>query len=246
MVTETYPHLDQAPISEAILDIGVEADAPLEATDAFAKRVAETYPEASPVFTVEAFFSVNPGKSGVAGSQSAAIGKICWNPDKTRAVQARTNGFTMNHVKRYDSWKELRAEAVPRWDEYVDAIRPKKVVRLALRYINRIRLPADGDLNRYMRTHPQIGAGLSQEAGNFFMRVEIPFPEKRVAVITEAAVPREADAVERDLILNVDAVTVREFEPRDPAIWNELDELREIKNKCFFGSLQEQTWRKYQ
>jgi uncharacterized protein (TIGR04255 family) len=246
MVEETHPHLDRAPITEAILDINIEADARLDVTEAFAKQVENSYPDSSPVFAIEAFFSVTPGQSGVSGSQSNVIGKICWNADKTRAVQARINGFTVNHIKRYESWAVLRAEAQPLWEQYTSLVKANKVTRLALRYFNRLTLPASGDLGEYMRTHPRLGASLPQEMRNFFMRVEVPFTTNRSAIITQTVVPREPGADERDLILNVDAVSVKEFDSNDPQIWHELDELREIKNKCFFGSLQEQTWRRYE
>jgi uncharacterized protein (TIGR04255 family) len=67
-----------------------------------------------------------------------------------------------------------------------------------------------------------------------------------MAIITQTAVPGERDAPERDLILDVDAVCLKEFDPQDEDIWQELDELRAIKNTCFFGSLQESTLRRYQ
>lgn len=246
MAQETHPHLDRAPITEAILDINVETDAKLEVTDTFAKKVAGSYPESSPVFTVEAFFAVTPGQSGVAGSQSNTIGKICWNVQKSRAVQARTNGFTVNHVKHYEAWSVLRSEARLLWEEYVALTHPKKVCRMALRYINRLTLPAAGDLGQYMQTHPRLGSALPQELRNFFMRVEVPFTENRLAIVTQTVVPGEPGADERGLILDVDAVTLKEFDPKDPRIWDEFDQLRDIKNTCFFESLQEQTWKKYQ
>ena len=246
MVEETHPHLDRAPITEAILDITVEADAKLEVTEAFAKQVAASYPDSSPVHAIEAFFSVTPGQSGVSASGSKVIGKICWNADKTRAVQARISGFTVNHIKHYESWTVLRAQAQPLWDQDIELVKPKKVTRLALRYINRLTLPASGNLGDHMLTHPRLGPSLPQETRNFLMRVEVPFTANRVAILTETVVPPEPGADERDLILDVDAVSMKEFDASDPQLWHELDELRAIKNKCFFGSLQKQTWRRYQ
>jgi uncharacterized protein (TIGR04255 family) len=246
MVQDAHPHLDRAPITEAILDIAVETDAKLAATEAFARKVAGAYPDSSPVVSVEAFFSVTPGQSGMAGSQSSPVGRICWNSAKTRAVQARVNGFTVNHVGSYESWDVLRAQARDLWEEYVELVPPKKVSRLALRYINRLTLPVAGDLGQYMQTYPALGPTLPNEMRNLFMRVEVPFTTNRMAIITQTVLPKDPGAAERDLILDVDAVSLTEFGPKDADMWHELDELREIKNRCFFGSLQGATWRKYQ
>ena len=247
MEEETHPHLERAPITEALLDLAFEADASLEATEAFAKSVVGSYPDAAPVQTIEAFFSVTPGQAGMAGGgQSNSIGRICWNAEKTRAVQARVNGFTVNHVKRYDSWAVLRGEARPLWEQYAALIKPKSVSRVALRYINRLRLPSVGRLGDYMLTYPQLGPSLPRSVGTFLMRVELQFTDTRMAIVTQTVAPLESGVDERDLILDIDAVSRRSFDPNDPEIWEELDQLRAIKNTCFCGSLQEQTWRKYQ
>ena len=246
MVQDLHPHLDRAPITEAILDIAAETDARLTSTEEFARKVAGAYPDSSPVVSVEAFFAVTPGQSGMAGSQSNAIGRICWNSAKTRAVQARINGFTVNHVRSYESWAVLRGEAQELWKQYAEIVPPKKVTRLSLRYINRLTLPSAGDLGQYMQTYPLLGPTLPNEMRNLFMRVEVPFTANRMAIIIQTVVPKEPGAEERDLILDVDAVSLKEFRAGDEEIWHELDELREIKNRCFFGSVLEATWRKYQ
>ena len=49
------------------------------------------------------------------------------------------------------------------------------------------------------------------------------------------------------LILDIDVSTSRTFDPTSDAdaIWTEFDRLREIKNDCFFSSLEKETWKAY-
>jgi len=125
-------------------------------------------------------------------------------------------------------------------------VKPIKVKRLALRYINRIEISSTGDLGEYMQTLPTLGPSLPNEILNLFMRVEVPFGDTTMAIVTQTVVPRVEGATERDLILDVDAVSTKEFSPKDEQLWVEFAKLREVKNTCFFGSLLDSTWRKYQ
>ena len=243
MVSGTYPHLRRAPITEAILDINVAPSVNVEATSEFARRVAATHPQVLPLKTTMVLVSADAKQTPLAHS---IVGQICWNEGKTRAVQARINGFTVNHVRNYQSWESLRDEAHPLWDEYISVMRPAKVCGLGLRYINRIAVPPFGEFGQYVNTHPQVGPGLPQNVRNFFMRVELPFSAKHTAFLSQTIIPPDLDTAEPGLILDIHAVSSQEFDPGSPQIWNELDQLREIKNACFFGSVKEQTWRKYE
>jgi uncharacterized protein (TIGR04255 family) len=243
MVSAPYPQLSNAPITEAILDINVETKSTIGAADDFAKRVADTHPAVLPLRTTRAIIAPDADQTALSHS---VVGKICWNSEKTRAVQARVNGFTVNHVKNYESWAVLRAEAERLWIEYMSILRPTKVVGLGLRYINLISIPPTGELSQYVETRPRLGPKLPQEMSNFFMRVEVPFSPSQTALITQTTVPSVFGTQTRGMILDIHAVSTQKFDPGSLQIWNELDRLREIKNECFFESLQEQTWRKYQ
>jgi uncharacterized protein (TIGR04255 family) len=247
MSTVSRPdRLANAPITEAILDITVEADEDLAPTVRFAEQVAAGYPNVSPIFTLDGRLSVRPGERLIlSDEQSKEMGRICWNVDKTRAVQARINGFTVNHVKRYESWQALREEARLLWERYVTLMRPKRVVRIALRFINRINVPSTGPLSRHLQTRPEVGSLLPQSLGNFFLHVELPYPAGRVVVIKQASSVPEPDRNQRDLLFDIDAIAVKTFPPNDDGIWVELDHLRDIKNECFYGSLNEPAWRQY-
>lgn len=241
----TYPHLNQAPITEAILDIRVEAgmaDA-LTATEEFAQGVKGEFPVQRPIEAMATRMA--PGKPAKAESQTTAVGRICWNTEETRAVQARTDGFSLNHVKHYGSWKDLRGHAKEMWPRYVALVKPTSVVRIALRYINKLDFPPGDDIAGHLRTKPLLGPNLPGAVAVNFMRVDVPFDNGRRAFITEATLPATPEMTSQSLILDIDAFVLRQMAPGDPALWDELESLREIKNRCFFESLRKKTWRAY-
>jgi uncharacterized protein (TIGR04255 family) len=240
-----FPHLDRAPIREAVLDIKVEPreDLTPEALAPFVENVKADFPDPKPIRTLQAEFDVRGDEPGVRSGPPQTLGTICWNESKTRAVQGRLDGFTVNHVQGYESWPVLRRQAQELWREYIKVAQPKRVVRCALRYINRLELPVLVDMSTSLLTRPEVGGDLPQLVEEFFMRVVVPFPDGRKASLTQASEPLAEDGAKtRGLILDIDAFSTRVFDVGDDALWGELDELRVIKNKCFFSSLKPSTW----
>jgi uncharacterized protein (TIGR04255 family) len=243
-----FPHLERAPIREAVLDIKAEPRDGIAVEDlaAFVELVKAEFPDASQLQTLHAEFDVQGQPPSIRSSSAHARGTICWNASKTRAVQARRDGFTVNHVQSYESWDVLREQAQRLWLQYVGIAQPKKVTRCALRYINRLELPVLVDISANLLTRPEVGPRLPQVVEDFFMRVVVPFADGRKASVTQASEPIEAGASTRGLILDIDAFSSTVFQCADDAMWLEFDRLRVIKNTCFFESLTPAMWRAYQ
>lgn len=243
-MSSPYPHLSRAPITEALLDIRAELppDSTLQALESFSSRLGGAFPDVRPIQHLEAHLAMD---GGLTSRSPLALGNIHWNADRSRAVQARLDGFTVNHVKSYASWEDMRDQARSLWEHYREVARPIKVVRCALRYLNRLQISAGVELGLQLRTRPEISPGLPQALDEYFMRVGVPFEGGRKAVITEAT-DRAADASESlDLILDIEAFAVRELDPGSEDLWSELERLREIKNECFFSSLEKGVWEAY-
>jgi len=247
MVSE-FPHLEKAPIREAVLDIKVEPreDVTSDTLEAFVESVKNDFPEHRPIQSFQAELDVSGKAAGIRSIPPQLLGTICWNDAKTRAVQGRLDGFTVNHVQSYESWSVLRQQASALWRKYVAIAKPQKVVRCALRYINRLELPVLVDMAASLQTRPEVSPELPQLVEDFFMRVVVPFSNARKASITQASEPLlEAESTTRGLILDIDAFSTREFEVGDDTLWDEFDELRTIKNRCFFKSVSETMWREF-
>ena len=133
----------------------------------------------------------------------------------------------------------LRSQARELWSHYKTIARPITVKRLSLRYINRIEVPLPlKDFNEYILINPQIATDLPQALSNFFMRLEIPFPEKdalAVIIVTLDGGPLKPQIM--PLILDIDVVRDVKFSDDLEVIWGDLEVLRDIKNECFFKAL---------
>jgi len=161
--------------------------------------------------------------------------------DGKRIVQARLDGFTFNQLKPYGTWEVFRDEAKEHWKTYLDIAHPDSVTRIALRYINRIELPLPiGDFKDYLKIAPDIlAANVPHAVQNFFLRLEIPYASGALALVTETILPPEDPASAKTLpfILDIDVIRAEVVDPPFSGIWDKFEELRQIKNDIFFGTI---------
>lgn len=238
----TYPRLSKAPIAEAVLNVRVEA---AEWTDdlfaSFVQQAASAFPAGQDIEQFEANVAMNaqgPEVSHTAG----VVGRICWNEDKSQAVQARRDGFSVNHVRDYQSWEVLIGHAEEWWPIYAAcALSGLRIVQCSVRYINKIPLVPSEDLSATLRTRPEVSAGLPQALENYVQSLIIPFPGNVRAAINQAVWPAPHEQTSRELILDIEASTTSAEIPASE-VWTTFERLREVKNQCFFESLQQAKW----
>jgi uncharacterized protein (TIGR04255 family) len=134
------------------------------------------------------------------------------------------------------------------WALYAKTFSPRSVVRLGVRYINRIELPyVDGvvDLDHVFAAGPKIPPALEQTLDSFFSRIVIPQESYGATLaIAQDLEPAVGDPPHYAL-LDIDAWSNTEMQPDDPGLWHQLGRLREVKNRAFFGSLHEPIWERY-
>ncbi|MBK7539869.1 MAG: TIGR04255 family protein [Myxococcales bacterium] len=66
----------------------------------------------------------------------------------------------------------------------------------------------------------------------------MPYSGGRHSVITEHLGPGDSERA-RVLIFDIEVSSEGMFSPADESVWNELHELRKIKNSCFFEAFTE-------
>ncbi len=240
------PHLKNAPIVEAVLDIRPKFIKPpgQDPINDFASRVGLERPIARDIQQFQTRLSVEGSRSSVA-TNTEPLGKICWTTDDSRAVQGRIDGFTVNHIGRYDGWKSLRDDAQQFFPIYRELFGVTAGGRLALRFINRIAIPHGMGLKKFFRLRLDVPKQFPRNVDDLLYRVVIPFGENRRVAIMVQTLPLDAEPGKRAVALDVDAFVDGTFDLTTDGFWREFEELRKIKNDCFFESLQESTWEAY-
>ncbi len=235
-------HLPNAPIREALVDLQVTLpqEATIELLDTCHEQLNTKYPIRKSVKI--GTFGVNweddqPPKTSVDHS---VLGYRYESEDHANVLQIRTNGFTFSRIENYTTWEDMIREARELWEIYADATSPQQITRVATRYINVMRLPLPiNDFQNYLTAPPQVPENLPQGISSFLTRIVLPEPHiNAVGIITQALESIEPEAV--PVVLDIDTFVTRPFDVENNEYWNCLDQLREFKNRIFFGSVTEE------
>jgi len=116
-----------------------------------------------------------------------------YSEDERSLVQIQENTLTINRLKPYCGWNELRPVVMENLKNYCEVAKPKGFNQIALRYINRVDIPKTTiDLEDYFQYYPFLPKDLPQTHGKFNVKIEIPYEEQRdLLVLILAAVPPE-------------------------------------------------------
>jgi uncharacterized protein (TIGR04255 family) len=241
-------HLAKAPITEALVDFRAELPPASDAAilKALAEQIRETYPTAEPIRIFAGEIRLSPGGVSQTAAERGLLGLLCKSADGTRIVQLRRDGFTFNKLRPYTSWNDVFAEAWRLWDLYRGAVAPGTVPRIAVRYINHINLPAGSGLDRYLVDPPTGPPEASGSIHSYFKRVVVQDPiTGHFAAVVQALEPGR-DGVSQVLLLDIDVYTFTEGRNADGELRDIFLQLRQEKNRLFFGALTEEAVRMFE
>jgi uncharacterized protein (TIGR04255 family) len=240
MATYNGP-LSKAPVREALIDIQFEQQISNDVIKAFNELASSRFENSMPLWQTFLGISFTPDGPDHNPPSKTAIGVRLENKVPPHVLQCRTNGFTFSRLSPYNNWDDLRLAAKSEWDEFLKIAPNFTINRIAVRYINELKIPLPfKDFSEYLSCPPEVPEGLPQAVSSFLQRVVIPDHENNcTSIITQAlndagVVPNESITV----LLDIDVFrTVRVDSINSELIWNELGELRNIKNKMFFGHI---------
>lgn len=238
-------HLSRAPAREALIDIQFEPYVPLEALERFAAIAKPEFNRKLDLWEAFVGFNAN-GNQPEASASHAVIGKRLDSDQPPHVLQCRVGGFTFSRLSPYGEWRDLRDEAHRWWRAFHSVVHPHTVTRIAVRYINEIKLPLPmRDFSEYLTCPPRVPDKLPQGISGFLHRVIVPDESNNcVSIVTQAfeGQPSMAEGASVTILLDVDVFrTVRLQGDSIEEIWTGLDALREQKNRMFFEHLTEKT-----
>jgi len=237
-------HLSKAPITEAVVDFRVSHSPDFHPDQLRQARelLAPDYPKIEERKGLEALVALAGGQSPQALTRDLGFQGIWLKTEDEKSVaQFRVDGFTFNRLKPYTSWEHILPEALRLWTIYVELTRPHRLARVALRYINHMRLPGPGvELDDYIATGPRLPPSVPQVVASFATRVVLEYPEGRMNANVVQALEPAVDAPPHTLLLDIDVYRTEGLQVDDPRALREvLGKLRDYKNSIFFGSVHE-------
>lgn len=235
-------YLSKAPVREALIDIRFEPFVDIEKIRKFSSENSHRFDEELDLY--ESTLKVRLDRlDSEPESRSTCAGKRLNRENPPYVMQCRVNGFTFSRLSPYGEWDEFQKETLEWWQKFSEAVEIQTVSRLAVRYINDLRLPPTfSDFEEYLTAAPLIPANLPQGLAGFLQKVVCPdLDEKTIAVVTQSFEPPPPSNPPPEFIsvlLDIDVFVKERLNASDlSAITSVLNGLREKKNKLFFGYL---------
>ncbi len=237
-----------APIQEALLDIRVVLpnDITLENLQSFNdEKLKAEFPIKKRRERMQGEISFDDkGQIAIAPASRETDGYLFSSDEKQKFVQVRKDGFTFNKLHPYSSWEEIRDESKTLWDKYKEVSEPINIVRLALRYINRIEIPYPiSNLNEYIiSVPPMLKRSTLKLNENFFLRFQLEDEKQELSGIVNQTIelhPPEEPFL--PLIFDIEVFSTQTFKPASEEIWQTFEKLHVYKNEIFFNNITEAT-----
>lgn len=250
---QSPPHLQNAPIAEAVVEFRVRLPraATADTFAAFGDRLKGNFPKTQRIQYVAAdlrFESEGVVKNDVSNT---LIGIRLDDPAGHWVVQGKSDGLAVSRLPPYESWDDLVDMVQKVWPVYTEVFQPDAVLRLGVRFINRIPLPIGEavDLDSILKGAPQIPPALPQVLSEFVTRIVLPVPSEGIVITIVQALspaPPEIGGTGGHIVLDIDVGCAQTFDLYSAEMWEKLNMMRTTKNRAFFGSLQDDTWKKFQ
>lgn len=244
-------HLNHAPITEALVDIQVQTRDGLSFAglqEAFSNLDFGYYLKSQISQGTFGFMLPSDGQEPQTSAEATLVGLRLHSCDEQYVAQCRLAGFTLSRLPQYEAWDTLVQEAQRIWSVYRDRLASARVTRVATRFINNLQLPVEHgtSFQTYLQKFADVPDEAPQALASFFQRFQLVDVAGNARVNLTLALESTPPGEPAPVILDVDAFTFTDLDPGDEKLWVVLEHLRNLKNRCFFGSLTEQAVELYE
>lgn len=221
-------HLNQAPITEAIVDFRVKMRGDFRTHVSVLRQTFE------PLFDYVEEYSADETVIAPASSEVRAL--VFHDNSRNEALQVSESGFAFSKLRPYTSWEEVRDSARKWWELYRSKMPVESLDRIGVRFINQFRVGTGRALRDYLTVLPPVPETVAEDhVLSTLSRLVIRDSETDVAA--QVFYFLKTDEAGRSVFIDIDAYKMREFAADAPDLWPALEELRRAKNRIFFGSI---------
>jgi uncharacterized protein (TIGR04255 family) len=232
---------DEEPLREAVCEFRFNSTIPWDWT--LPGLVYEKFRKDFPLKRQTSLLELGESVPDVVASQfeSAATRVQFSSSDELRLLQMAPNTFSVHHRSPYPGWAKFLKLALESLSTYLEVVPAGAFVRLGLRYINRIALPAgQADLAEYFTLAPHLPQGVAGQLSSFVLQLQNDVAEgDELRIVFGTVVPEEHE--ESAYILDLDFYSTLEREPSTEIAENWLNHAHELLENSFDASFTNRT-----
>ena len=238
-MTGPHPSYPNPTIVQVTCEIAFATDAEVKlSAAALYPTFAQEFPEIQPVnlhFQVVIGGQLQPSPDPSVSPNAGAFRFA--TADGKRFVQLSKTNFIYQSNERYPGWEDFRSKLMELWTASNWHIKPSAVVKVGIRYINRIvKSEARPKLSDWLKPTPDLPAALIASEEHFLGRIESSPAPSHLRLVTLAAEPPAPEWPLGSIIMDIDRITTEQFVVSSPAILEKLDVLHEDVWTSFNGA----------
>lgn len=242
--SEIYPFLEKAPIQEAVIQLSGRAggDWDEQRITSILKEKLPTFSKTQSLRGIMAEMRLQQGATTAHESKDLGwLGLVMRPDDEKQVLQFQRDFFAYSRLSPYPGWESFSETALTMWKIHQEVAAPSEVVRVGIRFINRIDLPIEGKLENYLHAPPIEPVGMDFPYLNFLHSETLAVPGGEYAIqITKTIQPSiDQDPSKFGLIIDIDVFTLQLSSIDTDELNLRLGKMRSLKNKAFFGSLKQ-------
>jgi uncharacterized protein (TIGR04255 family) len=191
---------------------------------------AAEFPEIAPVGvgTIQFVLGPQPFAPAVSEQPQDASAFRFSTSSGSQFVQVSKAGFVYQTNEPYTGWADFSKKLIELWEKSSATIRPGPVVKVGLRYVNRIPKSEDHpSVGDWLQVTPDVPEALLTSKEHFLGRVESSPAPAHLRLVTIANAIPTPECPDGAIVLDIDRVSTEQFEVSTPAISDKLATLHE-------------------
>lgn|GEM_PF-3967343 len=231
-----YPHLANAPIVEAIIDVEFSnlEQISWDSMGHLAEVLSSGYPDRT-ARTMQSLTALLPASEMETGRFPGAPNSLLLrSEDLKRAIQLRHDGVSFHQFQPYEDWGNFSHVAIRDWTTCQAVLGLHNLNTLTVSFLNRFHVRADTSLGTWLQIYPALPEELETGHLQTLMSTSLTLPEGR-GHLTLFVEPID----ERAHVVTLEC-RAESSEPSIPAsadLRSHLEGLRRIKNQLFFAAV---------
>ena len=229
------------PITEAVVELRFQQPLTTDLIEKLKGRFAQDFP-LPPQTNVN--FGVEFNQESTKVSREFGGYKLT-SADGAGIVVIGPNAVSTSRLAPYPGWDTFISGAKANWDTWKRVVGKREVIRIGVRYINRIDLPnPDGgpiDVEDYFNFTPRTPRIGELPISEYTMSVSAPLEVDDLRLVINSSSHTNVLVKTNSFILDLDVSREKNVPQRENELWECIDQIRLHKNAVFEACLTDRT-----
>ncbi len=229
------PAYKRPPITEAVIDVVVEGQASEGLVEKASDALRSRYPGVQKLVAQQWTVTAGPG----AGPAHLTVHPASFRratQDQTEIVIVAPNRVSVAQLPDYPGWETFSERFRRDWTTIKKVLGYRKIIRLGVRYINRIDVPLNDNGSFNIDDYLAIAVQAPVELHPFYaygLQAQFGLPSIDGAIVINSGVIPSPVPRHESLLLDLDLFREHDLPQRDEELFALLDSFRVEKNRVF-------------